>query len=227
MSTATGDVSSGRSALSVHRPLSFNAAMLALVGRVRFPRYDVVCTRPAFPSQRCFRQWEAANELRACFDEVAALGGGKRDKSGLAQWMLRPAQPHWGDTPNRLIAATSLRVPSPWGLQMSPLTPLQRSTVLGLRARLLEACLVFDKGGSLDRDCIVDDEDRNTDGFREGGGPAAVAGRLLWLWESPPATGSREEREQELSLSLSFLSVVTVAVASCLVCYLRQQLTGE
>ena len=55
---------------SVHEPLSFNAAMLAIFGRIRFPDYVIRTNSPIFRSERQFRQWEAAHELSWAIHEV-------------------------------------------------------------------------------------------------------------------------------------------------------------
>lgn len=141
MSSATGEVSSGRSCCTVSKPLHFNAAMLTMVGRVRFPRYQIIVPRhacPSFPSLASFRLWEAANELRACFDEVQArlsVRGKEKDKDGdLSGFFLRPSMP-----------PSSPLDPSPaFGLQLTGLAPVQSTQVHKLRSRVLTACQEFD-----------------------------------------------------------------------------------
>ena len=62
----------GRSA-SVQSPLPFNAAMLSIFGKIKFPTYQIRADRPIFLSERRFRQWEAAHEMRWAADEVSVV----------------------------------------------------------------------------------------------------------------------------------------------------------
>lgn len=255
MSSASGEVSSGRSGLSTTRPLPFNAALLALVGRVRFPRYSLRSSAPAFPSRAAFRLWEAANELRACFDEVAALAG---RGGGLGEFVLRPA--------GRLGSGIL-------GLQLRDLSPLQKMQVEGLRRRLLASCAVFDtigegeaataesqrtrtSGGSspnvgrsasrggdrhagAGRECTVDltasdgEDDEQEDSASACAGlssrPSLVMEHLLRA-RPPDATasaGTQTQTQEGDEKILSLLSLITIGTAACLVGYLHQQLAGE
>eukprot|EP01041_Mallomonas_annulata_P006579 gene6579-13309_t len=61
------------SSWTVRKPLLFNAAVLVILNKIRYPVYevrDITGSSSLFPCRRSFLQWEAAVELRCVFDEL-------------------------------------------------------------------------------------------------------------------------------------------------------------
>ena len=232
MSCATGDVSSGRSCFSVTRPLHFNAAMLNIIGKIRYPLYDIVTEVSVFPSDRSFRMWEAANELRVCFDEVLSIIN-KKGSDPLTHFLLEPSPPSCS-----------------MGLELALLKPLHRIWVANLCAKVVKACASFDiyEGNSPMKDeslCSAidltlsdgdDDEEEiihvwpSPQKRNDLCKPSVVIGRLLQVEMSNTDKVMLQNECDMIAVKgagFSFLSFLTIGAISCLMSYLEMHSAGR
>lgn len=219
--------------------------MLTMVGQVRFPRYEIVNTVPLFPSTEAFLLWEAANELRACFDEVLSI---INKKTSLSEFMLHPS----------FSAQPSADIRSPLGLELGGLTPVQKTFVLKMRTRILAASKAFDTNhddemctdieteqippsvdsNAVDLTLSSDDEDgkrcTKSEAFNKGGRqksialqPSLILQRLLELRTSPASRVPADSGDSDQTYSLSLLSFITLGTTACLLGHLQKQISGK